>query len=207
VPASYFQLPADGPGKLVRTRTRVENALTVHEQYVALGGEPAWTIFTTPATLAQNKHFLSMLNAVGSGQVIKLRKLYLINMQTVAVTGVAVQFDLKKITAITAGTANPPVIHDSTDTALANFTCVAAPTAVTEGSLLFSVPTTNEENPLGATGTMATQSWQQQQTNLIMEDLEGKEYEMNPGEGITVKMITATTVGSYSVMAEIARAL
>lgn len=209
MPESTVQVPPDSTGKKMRTRQRVIGANTVEEQYVALGGEPSWTIWTPPAAFAANKHFLSMLNAVGSGQVIKLRKLFLVNMQITAITGIPVQFDIKKITAITAGTAVTPTIHDSTDSALTNFTSVAAPTAVTEGVTIFSAITTNEEVGVvsGTTGGPASLAWQMQQTNLIPESDEGKEYEMNPGEGVTIKNITSSTIGSFSILAVIARAL
>lgn len=204
MPETYIQVPPNSTGAKMRGRSRVVGADTVVDQFIAQSGEPEWTIFTPAAAFAANKHFLTMFNAAASAQVIKLRKLFLVNMQTVAITGVAVQFDTKRITAVTGGTAVTPVIHDSTDPVLTNFTCVAAPTSVTEGALFFSTPTNNDEELLSGA---ASRGLQLQQTNLIPEDIEGKEYEMNPGEGITVKNITSTTVGSFSILAVIARAL
>jgi hypothetical protein len=181
----------------MRTRTRTVGANTVHEQAFWEAANPTWYVWSGSAACAANKHFLSFLNNGGSGQVFKVRKLYLINTAVAAVTGVALQFDIKRITACSGGSAITPQIVDSTDTAIANVTVQSAPTAVTEGAVLFPWYTTNDE--IGATNAFPS-SFIQSATNLLPEGVEVKELVLNAGEGVTVKQITSSTVGSFGVL-------
>jgi len=56
----------------------------------------AWTGGIAPA---QNKHMISLWNANGAAQILRMRGLYVVNLALVAVTGVGVQLDLKRITS------------------------------------------------------------------------------------------------------------
>lgn len=201
---SLFQLPADGAGKKIRTRTRTQGVDTVHEQYVAMAGLPSWWVWTGAVVPAANKYHLAMLNAVGSGQVIKVRKLFPINTYVgAAVTGIALNFELRKISAIVGGTAVAPNIVDSTDTALTNFTCVHTPTSCVDGALLNNYYTNSDERVLT---DLAVKSIFEQDMNLMMESPELKELALNPGEGFAVKQVAAGThVGSYGFLAAITK--
>ena len=192
-----IQVPPDSTGAKIRTRTRTVGVNTVHEQAFWPAANPTWYIWSGAVTPAANKHWLSFLNNSGSGQVFKVRKLFIQNLGTAAVTGGAVQLDVKRVTAISGGSAITPQIVDSTDTAIANVTCITGATSVTEGAVLFSAMSLTEENT--ATQPL-TNAMFQQYNNLMPEGPELRELVLNAGEGITVKQITSVTAGSMAVL-------
>lgn len=194
---SSIGLPADGPGKKIRTRTRPQGVDTVHEQAYFSAAMPTYYVWVTPMAMAGNKHFLTLLNTSAT-QLVKVRKLFVINAALAAVTGVGLQFDVKRCSALTGGTAITPNPVDTADGALTGLTCVHTPTTVTEGVLLYSWYTNNDE--IGATNGFPS-SYIQALGNIQPEGPEIREVTLRQGEGMTVKQVTATTVGSYGVLA------
>lgn len=191
---TFIQLPPDSTGKKLRTRDKVIGANTVHEQAVFQSALPTFYALADAVAFAANKHHIAVMNAAGSGKMVSIRKIYHINLSLLAVTGVAVRFDVKKATAVSAGTAITPQSCDSDDTLPAGIT-VATGATVTEGALLYPVTTQNDE--LTAANT-AIANYLMQATNLQPEGIEIKEYRLRPGEGLTVKQITSSTVGSFA---------
>jgi hypothetical protein len=161
-----------------------------------LRADPTYYVWVPQMALAQNKYFLAIRNT--AAQVVKLRKVFLVNAALAAVTGVGVQFDVRRISAITGGTAITPNPADTADGALPNVTVVHSPTAVTEGALLYSWFTNNDE--IGLTGGFP-QATLQSLISLQPEGNEVKELTLNNGEGMCLKQITSTTVGSFGVLA------
>lgn len=202
MPESFVQVPVDSTGKKLRTRQRTIGANTVEEQYMALGADPTWWIWTGSLACAGNKLFLSFLNNAGSGQVLRVRKLFLNNSTLAAAAGVGIEFQVKRISAIVGGTAVVPNIVDTADTALTAVTCVHTATSATEGVILFSWYTNNDE--IGLTGGFP-QATIQALTSLLPEGPEIKELVLNPGEGFCVKQITASTIGTFGVLAVVTR--
>lgn len=202
MPDGYYVIPPNSTGERIRTRDK--GAAVGMEQYVALAGLPTYWVFTPAAAGAANKNFLSMLNAAGSGQVIKVRKLFLISAYMgAAVTGVALDWQWKRITAITGGTAVVPNPVDTADGALSNFTCVTNPTSVTEGINLFDYFTNNDERLL--TDASSRSMWEQF-FNILLEGNEQKEFTLNPGEGATFKHVTSSTLApTWSILAALTR--
>jgi len=201
---NFIQLPADSTGKKTRTKSKTIGSNAVHISYVAQDADPTYYIWVTPMALAQNKLFLSFLNNSGSGQVLKLRKLFFINAALAAVTGVGVQFDIKRISAITGGTGVTPNPADTGDGSLTNITCVHTATSATEGIILYSWYTNNDE--IGLTGGFPQATIQ----SLISTQPEGneiKELNLLEGEGFCVKQITNSTVGTFGVLAVITKEL
>lgn len=204
MPESVIQVAPDSTGKKLRTRQRVIGANTVEEQFIAQSAEPTWWAWTGSQAPAANKHLLSGLNASGSGQIIKLKKLFLFNLGIAAVTGAAIVCEFKRATAVSAGTAVVPQIMDTTDAALTNFTCVLNGTVTASTSVLWWAALNTEE--MGATNA-ATMSWQQQQTNLMLESVEMKELVLNPGEGFTLQQLTSVAAGALGVLAGFTKAV
>lgn len=191
---SFIALPPDSTGKKLRTRDKLIGGNTVHEQAVFQSALPTFYAVADAVAFAANKHHIAIMNAAGSGKMVSIRKVFHINLSLAAVTGVAVRFDVKKATAVSAGTAITPVSCDTDDVLPAGIT-VATGATVTEGALLYPVTTQNDE--LTAANT-AIANYLMQATNLQPEGAEIKEFRLRPGEGFTVKQITSTTVGSFA---------
>lgn len=67
------------------------------------------------ASIGNNKSMLSILNAAGSGVVLRLSKLFLVNTQNSSVTGINAEFRLFRATGHSAGTTITPLPHDTAD--------------------------------------------------------------------------------------------
>jgi len=149
-------------------------------------------VWVTSQACAQNKLFLSILNTTAD-QIVKLESLYLVNSKLSSVTGVGIEFDALKITAITGGTAVTPVPADSGDGTAASFTCVHTATSVTGSTIFFSHFTSDDE--VGVTGAFPTQMIERF-GNLLPTPLILKK-----NIGLALKQITASTAGSFGVLA------
>lgn len=78
---------------------------------------------------ASNKSLLGIFNAHATRKV-RLYRVWVLNNQTAAVTGVLTTMQLRKISALSAGTAVAPAPHDSANVAvdLTSVTCVTGGT-------------------------------------------------------------------------------
>lgn len=191
---TFIQVAPDSTGKKIRNRSRVIGADTVHEQAIYQVANDTWVAYANAVAFAQNKHHIALFNAAGSGKIVKVRKLFGVNLQTGAITGVAARFDVKRTTAQSGGTEITPVSMDTNDAALPAQIVVATGATITEGALLFPWMTVNEEN----TATQAlTTSHFQQIANILMEGADVRDLTVREGQGLTVKQITSSTVGSF----------
>jgi hypothetical protein len=191
---SFTQVPPNSTGNKMRTRSRVIGADTVHEQGVFTAALPTYYALADAVAFAANKQHLSIFNNAGSNQIIAIKKLFHINLSLSAVTGVAVRFDVKKTTAQSVGTAITANSADSTNPALSGVQ-IATGATVTEGAILYPITTQNDE--ITAANT-AIANYLMQFGNLALEGVEQQEYRLRPGEGMTIKQITSTTVGSFA---------
>lgn len=191
---SFTQVPPNSTGNKMRTRSRVIGANTVHEQGVFTAALPTYYALADAVAFAANKQHLSIFNNAGSNQIIAIKKLFHINLSLSAVTGVAVRFDVKKTTAQSVGTAITANSADSTNPALSGVQ-IATGATVTEGAILYPITTQNDE--ITAANT-AIANYLMQFGNLALEGVEQQEYRLRPGEGMTIKQITSTTVGSFA---------
>lgn len=196
MPESFIQVPPNSTGSKVRTRSRVIGANTVHEQAVYQAALPTYYALADAVTCAQNKQVISILNDTGSGKVVALKKLFIINTQLSTVTGVALRSDVKRATAHSGGTVVTPASADSANPAIpAQITVRTAATSVTESTLLFPLTYTNDE-------VGATQAFPSAQLmaglNWFPEGAEVQEVRLREGEGLTIKQITNSTVGQFA---------
>lgn len=195
---AHYILPPDSTGKKIRTRTRIEGADTVHEQAVYTPGADTYYAYADAVVFAQNKQHISIFNGATSGVVLKVRKLFAVNLQTAAITGIVNRFDIKRSTAQSAGTALTVNKADTAEPNLPAAVLVATGATVTEGNLLFPWMTTSEETP--ATQALNVTQFQQS-INVLIEADPLQELTLREGEGFTVKQITASTVGSFGWLA------
>lgn len=195
----FIRLPPDSTGNRLRTRVKTIGGVDVHEQGVFQTAPDTFYILADAVTFAANKMHLSILNAVGSGKVVHLQKLFIINNQLTSITGVAIRFDVKKATAHSGGTLITPEKADSlSDNLPAGITCRTGATSVTEGAIMYPLVANNDES--GA--TMAFPGAQLLAgLNWMPEGNEIQAWRLRPGEGMCIKQITSSTVGSFSWLA------
>lgn len=190
-----IQVPPDSTGQKLHMRSRIRGADTVLQQSVFMAHGETWSAVADTVAFAANKQHISILNAAGSGKCVTLHDLRWVNLSIAAVTGVGIRWDVKKISAHSGGTALTPEAWDSLNTALpAQVTVRTGATSVTEGNLLFPFTANNDENPL--TGLNP-----QQMGNSILPgiaDVKSGAFVLREGQGITVKQITSSTVGSWA---------
>lgn len=72
-----------------------------------------YTLAATGVTLLANKSIIGFYNGTGSGRIVRLYKVWLLNNQVTAVTGTTGFMELRTITTGSGGTALSPVKHDS----------------------------------------------------------------------------------------------
>lgn len=192
----FIQGFLDGPGKKIRTRKRTLGGHDVHEQGMFLTAQDTYYALANNVVPAGNKSHFALHNG-SSAAILKVRKIFCINVQVAAATGAAVRFDFNRTTAVTLGTAIAPNKADSSNPNLANgIVLVTGGTAVeATNPTLFPFITTTEE----MTATQAaTNNVLQQGLNLIPEGPEIQELVLRPGEGAHMKQITAVAAGSLS---------
>jgi hypothetical protein len=190
----YVQLPADSTGKKLRTRTRVVGPDTVHEEATWRPGRETWYAYADAVAFVANKHHISIFNASGSGKIVRVVKLFAVNLQIAAVTGVVVRFDIKRITASSAGTTITPVAADTNNPALPAGVTVRTNGTITEGSTFFPwLSSVEEETAVVGLSKSMFQQW----ANQVPEGEEIQEPTCREGQGLTAKQITSTTLGSF----------
>lgn len=167
-----------------------------------MAASQTWTALVQGAAPAQNKYMLAMFNGAGSGRIFRLYKVYIVNMQSGAVTGVDVTFEFRFITSMTIGTGTvvTPVTHDTTNTGLPVQLLVATtPQTVGDGSLLRTwhwssdeaaiEVATQDEIEMLHTYSLFWESGAYDNTNI-------QPLVMREGEGLAIKCTTNTTVGA-----------
>ena len=91
--------------------------------------DKTYTAYATGIAFASNKSLLGIFNAHATRKV-KIYRVWALNNQTTAVTGVLTSMTLRKVSALSAGTAVTPVAHDSANATvdLTSVTCVTGGT-------------------------------------------------------------------------------
>lgn len=186
----YQRVKLDVGGDGAASAVTALNPLPV--KTTALG--QTWYVCADAVALAANKWHLTVWN--GSSNVIKVRKLFLVNVQTGAVTGVAVRLSMFTIaSAPTSGTLLTARPADSTNTALPGTLEVRTGPTASAGNLLWPVVAACGE--IGATQAFPS-THLLQFGNLMLEGNEIQEMTLRQNEGMGVQQVTSTTVGSWA---------
>ena len=190
---SFTQVQPNQTGNRIRTRTRIINASVVHESAVFWPGGETWVAYADAVAFAQSKHHITLFNADATA-VVRAKKLFAVNLQTAAVTGVITRFDARLCSAASVGTLITPVSFDSANPALPGGVTVRTNGAATVTSLLFPwIATGEEETAVAALSKTMFQQW----ANLLPEGNEVQEITLRQNQGLTIQQATATTVGSF----------
>jgi hypothetical protein len=77
-----------------------------------------YSIFTNDNTFSLNKNMLSVFNGNGSGKVIRLYRIFILNNQINAISGVLTKLDIRRISSLSAGIDVSIIPHDTSYPAL-----------------------------------------------------------------------------------------
>lgn len=193
----YIQVPPDSTGKKLNARYRAIEGTAGYEQYVALQGLPTFYCLARSISLAQNKHLFSIYNDTGSGYLIRVPRLSIVNMSLTSVSGVGVELDFMRTTSQSGGTVITPQKADTADVNLTATIHIATGATIAEGALLWPVTLNNDEIPLTLNATPLLDF------NMIPRGMDVKPLCIRPGEGFSIKQITNTSVGLWSILAVI----
>lgn len=151
----------------------------------------AWANDVSCDNTANVSHF-SILNEEANS-IVQIHKLFAVNLNVTAITGIMLRFDIMRITAHSGGTTITPETMDSTNAALASGVTCRSKSTVTEGNRLFGYACTNDE--VGVTGAVIAGTHALQGLNLVFESPRIQDLTLRQNQGLHVKQVTATSVG------------
>lgn len=161
---------------------------------------PTWYAFADAVGFdgSGNKHFFSILNGSGSGKILKVHGLWLVNLQVGAVTGVGARFEVKRIATLSGGSAITAYPADTRNAALPSQVSIATGATIGEGAFLWAFTILNDEidnaNVFPASAIIMG-------SNLIKRPVDWLQpLVLLEQQGLTLKQITATAVGQAGVL-------
>lgn len=154
-----------------------------------------------------NKYMATVFNTSTTRKVV-VKRIWCKNRNVTAVTGVQLEQEIRGITARTAGTSITPFAHDTTLALSAGITADHASTAVTEATgnrALFERIIHSSEEVLLAELTTSVEG-----ARAVLNDAQciywskgdAEGITLRQNQGITVKNITSSVVGSVSYAIE-----
>jgi hypothetical protein len=157
-------------------------------------------------TFGNNKSMAGLFNGSGSGRVLRVKRVWILNNQTTAVTGVLTTFSMRRSTAQSAGTTVTPVKHDTTSASLPSQVLCAHGATVTSATTdaLRNWVWSNDE-PSASSGTSDEFQclvplncvWDAATGDADLEPLVLRE-----GQGLDIRHSGSSTVGVADVFVE-----
>ena len=164
-----------------------------------------WTAYAAGIThSASSKCYLQIYATASNTQIIKVRRIWLINAQSVAVVGIvstATHLNVGSFsTAWTTGTAAvTPVAHDTTNAAVnANITINSSGT--TTGTLVNTFRTINGFSDEPATGTFKIENFLASPSTSLIWDAGFEDSNIEP---LTIPASTAGGIAVYGVISAV----
>jgi hypothetical protein len=199
---TFTQVPPDSTGDKLAMRSYTAGSDVMHSQGVYFDGLPTYGVLNDASAIATNKYHLYLRNDTGSAQTLWLLALYLVNLQTAAVTGVAVRFDLRRVTGTPTMTALTPFQFNTADPALAGVTAGHTVTAgLTDGQILRPIMLSTDEQTAAATNI---QQIADAINHLGVAHPNMRPKALRPGEAVAIRQPTTATVGSLALLAHFA---
>lgn len=156
-----------------------------------------YTMAAPGVTFLQNKCMIGLYNGVGSGQVLRVYRIWSTNNQTVAVTGVLLQLDLYRITTGSGGFAIIPTKHDSLSPAPPSQVIMATGISYTSQSFMRRIVRSNDE-PLASDNAAMDEIETAPVFNILWDSYKDTTIQpitLREGYGIGLINITSTAVG------------
>lgn len=164
-----------------------------------------FTVTFTGVTFGNNKSMAGLFNGAGSGRVLRVYRVWLLNNQTSAVTGVLTTFALRRTTAQSAGTSVTPVKHDTTSSNLPAQVLAAHGATVTLSDTFRTWVWSNDE-PSASAGTSDEMECLVP-LNTVWESDPNSTSNVEPivlreGQGISIQHSGSSTVGVCDLFVE-----
>jgi hypothetical protein len=194
--STFTQVPPDSTGDKLHMVERVKGADNVLSQVVTFETGPTYTAWANDVAPAASKHMLTLFNGAGSGSIIEIYDLRAVLLQTAAVTGVTLRWDVLKCSASSAGTTLTPELFDSGAAAIPAQIVARTGATVTAGARLFAATIASEEITTAQTNLAGNLG-----INLLpMLNLpKAKPIVLREGQGITVQNITSSVIGTFGL--------
>lgn len=191
---SYTQVPPDSTGDKLFMRERIRGADTVLEQAVFIGEAPTYSYWANDVAPAASKSMFAIFNAAASGVVVKIHSLRAYLLQTAAVTGVVLRWDILKASAASAGTTLTAEKWDSGNAALPAGVTGRTGGTITSGNRLRGMIVSGEEHT-----TALPQRTSEGIGLLPLNLLKSNPFTLREGEGLNVQNVTSSTVGTFGI--------
>lgn len=153
-----------------------------------------FTLVAPSVQLGNGKSLLSLVNAA-SGVVLRIKRIYAINVQTSSVTGVAAELQLRRVTGHSAGTLLTPEAHDLNDVLNVGVTARTGGTVSGEASTYLNRGwwASDEWGP----GTADVESFDHTMQTLLPA---WGGYVLRNGQGLSVRCNTNTANGTFDIV-------
>jgi hypothetical protein len=161
-----------------------------------------FTVYGLGIAIGNNKSMVSIVNASGSTVKIRIREVRIINVQNTAVTGVIADYRLLRCTSHSSGTAITPLAHDTSNTALSgSVTAKTGATITGEATApLRRWQFSTDEWGVGASDVESSSHDVQMNRSLFETAPKTETITLNANEGITIKQVTNSTVGTFDIL-------
>lgn len=147
---------------------------------------------------AANKSMISIANT-SSTKICKIRSIYLTNIQTTAVTGVMLNFELRRITSHSAGTALTPLQYDTGFTLDAGITARTGSTVAGEAGIIRRWVWSSDEHRVGSQDVESNDYANMALIPLFQQEKYSGPLVLRQNQGITLKQTISSTVGSWDI--------
>lgn len=157
-------------------------------------------------TFGNNKSMAAIFNGAGSGRIVRVKRVWVLNNQTAGVTGVLTTWAVRRSSAQSAGTAVTPVKHDTlSETAPAQVLVATGATVTSAAADTVRTFVWSNDEPSASSGTSDEFEclvplncvWDAATGDADLEPLVCRE-----GQGIDVRHTGSSTVGVCDIFIE-----
>lgn len=146
---------------------------------------------------ALNKSMISLTNT--GTKICKIREIYLTNPQTAAVTGVMLNFELRRIVSHSVGTALTPFPYVTSLTLDGGITARTGATVVAEGGIIRRWVYSSDEHGVGALDQEGSDYPIMAAIPIFRQGRYSGPLVILNNEGITLKQTISSTVGVWDI--------
>lgn len=165
-----------------------------------------YTLSGQAVAFGNAKHMLSIFNGVGSGRIVRVYKVIVLNNQTAAVTGVLTTFGLRRTSAQSAGTSITPTKHDSASESMPAQVLTASGATVTNtADVQYRTWVWSNDEPAASSGT-SDEFECLVPLNIVWDSSTGagtlEPIVLREGQGLTVQHSGSSVVGVVDIFIE-----